>query len=139
MQSWLLIPILAVSLSAAPPAHTHAPVRVDSSIQERKLLYGPGPVYPQRAVDAQIGGSVRLEVTVGKGGAVEGVKPLSGHPLLVPAAVLAVEQWEYRPTLRNGLPVEVSTIVTVNFLPSPDAPGKPSRKQAVVYSAMARD
>ena len=60
-------------------------------------------------------GSVILEAIIDREGRVENLKVLSGHPLLVPAAFEAVQQWRYRPTLLNGQPVEVLTQVTVNF------------------------
>jgi protein TonB len=60
-------------------------------------------------------GTVRFEATVGKDGSVENLKVVSGPPLLVQAAQDAVKQWVYRPTLVNGVPVEVVTTVDVNF------------------------
>lgn len=64
---------------------------------------------------AKIQGVVRLNVTVGRDGTVQHIEAISGHPLLVPPAQEAVKQWEYRPTLLNGQPVEVLTQVDVNF------------------------
>ena len=58
---------------------------------------------------------MRFNITIGKDGHVGNVTLISGHPLLVPAAQEAVKQWVYRPTLLNGDPVEVSTVVDVQF------------------------
>jgi protein TonB len=73
------------------------------------------PVYPPLAKQARIQGVVILEAIIGKDGAVSEVKVISGHPLLQQAAIDAVSQWKYKPTLLNGEPVEVVTTVTVNF------------------------
>jgi protein TonB len=83
------------------------------------------PVYPALARQARIQGVVVLSVVIGKDGSVQELKLVSGHPLLAPAALDAVKQWTYKPTLLNGQPVDVSTQATVNFtLPDqpPDAP-----------------
>jgi protein TonB len=74
------------------------------------------PVYPRPAIDARIQGTVTLRAIIGRDGAIHGLQALSGHPLLIPAAVDAVRQWRYRPYLLNGQPVEVETSVTVNFI-----------------------
>jgi protein TonB len=64
---------------------------------------------------ARIQGTVRLEAIIGTDGTIQQLKVLSGHPLLVKAAVEAVSRWRYQPTLLNGEPVEVVTDVDVNF------------------------
>ena len=53
-------------------------------------------------------------------GTIENLQVVSGHPLLVRAAIEAVRQWRYRPYVLNGEPVEVETQVTVNFVLSGD-------------------
>jgi len=73
------------------------------------------PEYPALAKQAGIQGTVSLSVIVGKDGKVQDIKVISGHPLLVQAALDAVKNWVYRPTLLNGDPVEVSTTIDVNF------------------------
>ncbi|MGH9670005.1 MAG: energy transducer TonB, partial [Terriglobales bacterium] len=60
-------------------------------------------------------GTVMLHVVIGTSGAVESIRVISGHPLLIQAAVDAARQWRYRPYLLNGQPVEVETQVTVSF------------------------
>jgi protein TonB len=60
-------------------------------------------------------GAVVLSVIIGQDGSMQEIKVVSGHPMLAPAAMEAVRQWQYKPTLLNGQPVEVSTEVTINF------------------------
>ncbi len=75
----------------------------------------PKPAYPPLAKQARIQGVVRLNAIIGKDGTVQDLQAASGHPLLVPSALDAVRQWVYKPTLLNGNPVEVVTVVDVNF------------------------
>ncbi|MGP0019353.1 MAG: energy transducer TonB [Candidatus Sulfotelmatobacter sp.] len=77
------------------------------------------PIYPQEAKDSHLQGTVILQVIVDKEGNVANVRLISGHPMLAPPAIEAVEQWKYRPYLLNGTPVEVDTQVTVNFTLAP--------------------
>jgi protein TonB len=79
------------------------------------LVQKVDPQYPAQAREARIQGRVVLSVVVGKDGAVQDVKLVSGHPLLAPAAMNAVRQWHYKPYLLNGDAVEVQTPVTVDF------------------------
>ena len=79
------------------------------------LIYGPKPDFPQLAKMARIQGAVRLEALIAKDGTIKGLKVISGHPLLVKAALQAVHIWRYQPTLLNGQPVEVETEIDVNF------------------------
>jgi protein TonB len=72
-------------------------------------------VYPPLAKEARISGVVRLNAIIGKDGTVQDLTIASGHPLLVPAAMEAVKQWVYQPTLLNGQAVEVVTQIEVNF------------------------
>lgn len=67
------------------------------------------------AKQARIQGTVMLNVTIGQDGRVENLTALGGHPLLIPAALEAVKQWVYRPTLLNGNPVVVISQVEVTF------------------------
>ena len=97
--------------SAASPRR----IRVGANVQQANLIYSPKPAYPPLAKQARIQGVVRLNAVVSKEGTVENLDAASGHPLLVPAALDAVRQWVYRPTLLNGEPVEVVTVVDVNF------------------------
>jgi len=90
-------------------------VRVGGQVQPPKLIYQPRPEYPPLAKVARIQGTVRLEAIIGRDGTIQNLKVLEGHPLLVKAAVEAVERWRYQPTLLNGEPVDVLTEIDVNF------------------------
>jgi TonB family protein len=90
-------------------------LRVDADRQQQKLVHSVRPVYPDAAKQAGIEGTVRLKATIAKDGTVQDLKVLSGDPALVNAAVEAVRQWRYQPTLLEGRPVSVITTVTVEF------------------------
>jgi protein TonB len=72
-------------------------------------------VYPRLAQATRVQGVVVLEAVIALDGSVKSLRVISGHPLLNQAAVEAVKQWLYRPTLLNGEPVEVATTITVTF------------------------
>ena len=84
-------------------------------MQAAMTIRAPKPAYPPLAKQARIQGVVRLNAIIGKDGSIQDLKAASGHPLLVPAALEAVKQWLYKPTLLNGEPVEVVTVIDVNF------------------------
>jgi len=84
-------------------------------VENAKLLFQPKPEYPPLAKMARIQGTVRLEAVISKDGTIQDLKVVSGHPLLVKAALEAVQRWRYQPTLLNGEPVEVITEIDVNF------------------------
>lgn len=91
------------------------PVRVGGDVQNAKLIRKIVPDYPALAISARISGVVRLTGTIARDGTIQNLQVVSGHPLLVRAAVEAVSQWVYRPTLLNGQPVEVIAPIEVNF------------------------
>jgi TonB family protein len=97
------------------PVETPKRIRVGGSVQAVNLVSQGTPEYPALAKQAGVQGTVSLSVIVGKDGKVQDIKVISGHPLLVQAALDAVKNWVYRPTLLNGDPVEVSTTIDVNF------------------------
>jgi protein TonB len=101
-------------LPDAPPPPVQA-VRVGGQIKEPKKLKNVNPVYPDIAKQARVQGIVILECTISPQGKVSDVKVLRGLPLLNDAAIDAVKQWVYTPTLLNGVPVPVIMTVTVNF------------------------
>jgi len=84
-------------------------------VQSAKLVRQPRPNYPPLAKQARISGVVKLSAVIAKDGTIRELQTISGHPLLVPAALEAVKQWVYQPTLLNGEPVEVQTQIDVNF------------------------
>jgi protein TonB len=102
-------------LPDAPPAPPLQPVRVGGRVQEPKKLKAVPPVYPDAAVVSRIEGVVILECLISPQGRVTEVKVLRGAPLLEEAAVDAVRQWVYTPTLMDGVPVPVLMTITVRF------------------------
>jgi protein TonB len=82
---------------------------------EAKILKRVIPVYPPLAKNARISGKVHLMSIIAKDGTIQKLEVLDGHPLLVGAALEAVRQWIYRPTLLNGEPVDVMAPIEVNF------------------------
>jgi protein TonB len=113
--------------SAAPPPPPPPPVKkeekpaapkritIGGNVQQAKLVRQPKPVYPPLAKQARISGVVHLAAVISANGTIQDLKVISGHPLLIPAALDAVKQWVYQPTLLNGEPVEVQTQIDVNF------------------------
>jgi periplasmic protein TonB len=81
-----------------------------------ELIRRVQPEYPEIARATHLSGTVRLQAIIGTDGTVRDLDVLSGSPILARAAVEAVRQWRYRPTLLNGAPVEVETYITVNFV-----------------------
>jgi TonB family protein len=105
------VPAADAAVTGAPPQR----IRVGGNVQQANLITKVTPLYPPDAKAARIQGIVQLSVVIGKDGIVQNVSVMSGPALLVPAAVEAVQQWIYKPTLLNGNPVEVITQVDVNF------------------------
>lgn len=102
-------------LPSAPPPPPTA-IRVGGQIKEPTKLKHVNPVYPELAAQAGVRGVVILECLLAPNGRVQEVKVVRGMPLLEQAAVDAVRQWVYSPTLVEGVPVPVILSVTVNFL-----------------------
>jgi periplasmic protein TonB len=98
--------------AAPPPPQAPTRIRVGGDVQAAKLVKKVEPVYPE----VRVHGTVRFTAIIGKDGHVQDLQLISGHPLLVPPAQEAVSQWVYRPTLLNCKPVEVITLVDVNFV-----------------------
>jgi protein TonB len=97
-----------------PPSAKHI-LRVGSSIKAPRQIYSVQPEYPPLAKQTHISGTVVVTAVLDEHGNVVGARALSGHPLLIPAALKAVLQWKYEPTLLNGTPVAVEMEVTVHF------------------------
>ena len=98
-----------------PPPKKEPPQRVGGDVLSARLIRQPAPVYPPMARTAKVSGVVVLEVQVDEDGNVTEVKPVSGPALLRQAAMDAVRQWKYSPTLLNGEPIPVVAEVRVNF------------------------
>src|SRR5262245_54904583 len=91
------------------------PVRVGGNVREPRALKMVPPIYPQLASRARVAGTVVLEATITEQGTVEEIRVISGHPLLIEAAIACVKQWQYEPTLLNGIPVAVILTAKVRF------------------------
>jgi periplasmic protein TonB len=110
--------VIATPVLAPPPkavAHASAPVRVGGTVQMAKLIHKVLPEYPALARSARISGVVHLIGTIGKDGSIRNLQLVDGHPMLARAALQAVAQWIYEPTLLNGEPVEVIAPIEVSF------------------------
>src|SRR5262245_26787508 len=98
-----------------PTAPVNGPVRVGGDIKEPKKIKDVKPIYPSIAQQSGVQGVVILEVIIGHDGNVREARVLRSVALLDEAAVEAVRQWQFTPTLLNNQPVEVVMTVTVNF------------------------
>ena len=96
---------------AVPPGA----IRIGGNVQQAMLESQPRPMYPALAKQARIQGTVSLNAVIGPDGHVQNLSVIQGHPLLVQAALDAVKDWVYKPTLMNGNPVAVVTVIDVNF------------------------
>jgi protein TonB len=99
--------------AVTPPAS--APIRVGGKVQAANLVHQILPKYPALARQARVQGAVILEATIDREGTVSELRVISGHPLLIDAALEAVQQWKYKPTILNGEPIDVITTITVTF------------------------
>jgi protein TonB len=91
------------------------PVKISQGVMEASLIHRVQPDYPPIARAARISGRVELRAIIGTDGSVRQIEVLSGNALFVQAALAAVRQWRYLPTLLSGEPVEVETFITVDF------------------------
>ena len=115
-----------VSVSAARPATLTPidqaeagpkPVRVGGNIRAPRKVTNVNPTYPKRMLEAGLEGKVEIEAVIGVDGRVVRARPATGqaHPDFAAAAIEAVRQWRFEPTLLNGAPVEVTMGVTIDF------------------------
>jgi protein TonB len=105
-------------MGGAPPPpkpKQTGPLRVGGNVQAARILNRVQPMYPPLARQTRISGTVRLHAIISKDGSIQQLEVMSGHPLLQQAALDAVRQWRYQPTLLNGDPVEVDTTIDVIF------------------------
>lgn len=98
-----------------PPRPTQSRIKQGGAVTAASLINRVQPVYPPLARQTRVAGTVRLHAIISKDGSVQQLEVITGHPLLVQAALDAVRQWRYRPTLLNGEPVEVDTTIDVIF------------------------
>jgi periplasmic protein TonB len=91
------------------------PLKLSEGVVGAQLISRIEPRYPPLALQTRTQGTVRLQAIISSDGRITSLVVLSGHPLLVQAALDAVRQWRYRPTMLDGEPVEVETTITVVF------------------------
>jgi protein TonB len=105
----------AVPAPAAAPQKKASP-QAGGRIQQAQLIVRKEPVYPPLARQTGVKGAVEVQATIGADGKVKNVKVLHGHPMLQKAAVDAIMQWVYKPTMLNGVAVESQTQIILNFV-----------------------
>lgn len=98
-----------------PPPVEQPPVHVGGVVKQPQRTRYVTPAYPAIAREAHVSGVVILEAVIGEDGAVRDVRVLRSIPLLDQAAIDAVRQWQFTPTLLNGQPVPIVMTVTVAF------------------------
>jgi len=100
---------------APPPPAPVVPVRVGGKVRPPAKTVDVPPIYPPMAIAARVEGTVIIEATIDIDGRVQSARVLRSIPLLDTAALTAVGQWAYSPSLLNGVPVPVIMTVTVTF------------------------
>jgi protein TonB len=98
-----------MSSSDAPPLRIGG--RLEPAVIKKQTL----PVYPELAVRTHVEGAVVLDATIGQDGKLHDITVVSGHPLLVPAALDCVKQWRYRPAVLNGVIIPSPANIRVQF------------------------
>ena len=106
---------MAVRASAPMQAASPGRLMVGGNVQSTKILRKVSPVYPQLALSARVSGVVHLAAVIAKDGTIQELHALGGPALLIQAALDAVRQWVYQPTMLKGEPVSVETTIDVNF------------------------
>jgi periplasmic protein TonB len=103
------------NMAAVPKLEPPKRIRVSQGVTQGLRIHYVEPIYPRIAQAARITGVVQLHAVIGKDGTIHELEAISGHPMLIQAAIEAVKQWRYRPYLLNGEAVEVDTNITVSF------------------------
>ena len=113
--------VVGVDIGPPPPPRVvtppppPGPIRPGGVIKAPQKVYNVVPVYPPIAQAARVSGIVILDALIAEDGSVRDVKVTRSVALLDAAAIDAVRQWRFTPTLLNGVPVQVIMTVTVNF------------------------
>ena len=107
--------LLGDSDRSAGGSNSNEPFRIGDGIRSPAKIVNVNPVYPPEAREARVQGVVILEATISRTGEVSDVEVMRSVPLLDEAAVAAVRQWRYEPTLVDGEPVSILMTVTMNF------------------------
>jgi protein TonB len=105
----------ATAIEPAPTPTAAPPIRLHAGIQQPQKLVDVRPIYPEIARAAHAEGIVIIEATIDVRGNVMAARVLKSHALLDAAALEAVRQWKFTPTLLNGVPTPIIMTVTVKF------------------------
>lgn len=105
----------ASQLPPPPKAVPKAPIRVGGRVKAPRPVSTPQPLYPALARAARLQGDVVVDAVIDVSGSVVEMKVVSGHPLLITAALDALRRWKYEPTYLNEEPVPVALLVTIRF------------------------
>lgn len=111
----ILEALAALPQPDAPADPSNAPVRIGDGVAPPRKIHDVPPVYPPAAREAGVQGLVILDATIDPTGVVGDIEVLKSVPELDEAAIAAVEQWRYEPTLVDGVPVPISMTMTINF------------------------
>lgn len=119
---WLSALFLLSGCAPPPPPKVTRPadskrrqITVGSTLDCGKLTTQVRPVYPKEAKKKRIQGTVHLRVLITKTGELRNIEVLKGDPQLIPAALKAVKQWRYTPCLIDSEPVEIITVIDIDF------------------------
>jgi protein TonB len=108
--------VLSSAVSPAPiDSAPQGPIRVGKGVRAPRVIFGPDPVYPLLARHARVSGAVVIDAVIDTQGNVVEMRAVSGNPLLVMAAMQALRQWKYEPTILGGQPFPVRLLVTITF------------------------
>lgn len=107
--------LLPLALTITASAQTAKPKTVTAAEAASHILQNTPPAIPPLAKAAKLGGTVKLRIVISPKGDVSQANAISGHPMLVQAALDAVRTWKYKPFLENGFPIAVTTDVDVEF------------------------
>jgi beta-lactamase regulating signal transducer with metallopeptidase domain len=109
------IPVVAEKAPASAQTNAVQTIRIGGMVAAANLQESPPPIYPPLAKAAGVQGTVKLQILIGTDGHVKDLTVISGHPLLIIAAMNAAKLYVYKPTLLNGQAVEVLTDVEIAF------------------------
>jgi TonB family protein len=110
-----LLPDTVIEILPIPkPPKKTIPIRV-GVLEPSRLIYKVDPVYPELAIRAHLSGDVHLEAFIDEEGNVKEVRILDGNQLLCDAAVEAIKQWKYTPTVHNGEPIPILASIKISF------------------------
>jgi TonB family protein len=103
--------------TSSPPVVSVVPlkIRLEADEASKQLVHRVAPTYPRGAKVAGIEGTVVVEITIGVDGSVTDVREITGPAELIHAAVAAIQQWRYKPTMYRGHPCQVTTEVEIRF------------------------